>query len=114
MLFVKPCNKILNSPFSIVQINDMSRYLSGCNIGCKTLFCERGKLPLKLTCPACTFTCPPTLLNKEEIGLCPKHYLLSGASEGLVQLAPLLFFAEFTYNLQQGQWLCCTLPIIVC
>ena len=27
---------------------------SGCNIGCKTLFSERGKLPLKLTCPVST------------------------------------------------------------
>ena len=79
----------------------------GCNIGCKTLFTERGKLPLKLTCPASTSTCPVTLLNKGEIGLCPKHYLPSGASQGLVQLAPLPFFAEFTCNLQQGQRLCC-------
>ena len=65
------------------------RYTSECNIGCKTLFSERGKLPLKLTCPAGTSTCPATLLNNGEIGICPKHYLPSGASQGLVQLAPL-------------------------
>ena len=41
---------------------------TGCNIGCKTLYAERGKLPLKLTWP-------------------------SGASQGLVLLAPLPFFA---------------------
>ena len=77
---------------------------AGCNIGCKTLFSEWGKLPLKLTCPAGTLTCPATLLHKGEIG----HCLPSGASQCLVQLAPLLFFAEFTCNLQRGQWLCCT------
>ena len=83
----------------------------GCNIGCKTLFSERGKLLLKLTCPAGTSTCPATLLNKGEIGLSPKHCLLSGASLCLVQLAPLLFFAEFICNLQRGQWLCCMLNL---
>ena len=41
--------------------------LSGCNIGSKTLLPERSKLPLKLTCPADTSTCPATLLNKGEI-----------------------------------------------
>ena len=39
----------------------------------------------------------------------PHH---SGASMGLVQLAPLPFFAEFTCNLQWGKWLCCTLKHI--
>ena len=34
------------------------------------------------------------LLNRDEIGLCQKHYLPSGASQGLVQLAPLQFFAR--------------------
>ena len=51
--------------------------------------CPIAKLALKLTCPADTSTCPTTLLNKGEIGLCPKHHLPSGASQGLVQLAPL-------------------------
>ena len=83
-------------------------HASGCNIGCKTLFSERGMLASKLTCPAGTSTCPATLLNKGEIGLYPKHYLPSGACQGLIQLAPLPFFAEFTCNLQRGQWLCCT------
>ena len=46
------------------------------------------------------FHLPATLLNKGEIGLCPKHYLPSWASHGLVQLAPLPFFAAFTCNLQ--------------
>ena len=87
--------------------------MTGCNIGCKTLFSERGKLPLKLTCPTSTSTCPATLLNKGKIGLCPKHNLPSGASGGLVQLAPLPLFAKFTCNLQQGQWLCCTLHDIL-
>ena len=76
------------------------------------LFPERGKLPLKLTCPAGTSICPATLLNKGEIGLCPKHYLLIGASHGLVQLAPMPFSAKFTCNLQWGQWLCCTLVML--
>ena len=81
-----------------------------CNIGCsKTLLSELGKLPLKLTFPAGSSTFPTTVVNKGEIGLCPKHYLPSGASQGLVQLAPLPFFAEFTCNLQWGKWLCCTL-----
>ena len=31
-------------------------------------------------------------LNIDEIGLCPKQYLLSRASQGLFQLAPLPFF----------------------
>ena len=91
----------------------------GYNIGGKTLFSEWGKLPLKLTCLASTSTCPATLLNKDDIRLCPKHYLPSGASQGLVQLAPLLFLAKFTCNLQR---LCCTLcaekllvmPIALC
>ena len=43
-----------------------------------------------------------TQLNKGDIGLCPKHYLPSGASQGLVQLAPLPFFAEFTCNGASG------------
>ena len=38
--------------------------VSGCNIGCKTLFSEWGKLPLKLTCPASASTCPATLPPK--------------------------------------------------
>ena len=59
---------------------------------------ELGMLPLKLTCPACTSPCPQTLLNKGEVGLCPKHYLPSRAYQGLVQLAPLPFFAQFTCN----------------
>ena len=33
----------------------------------------------------------------------------SGASQGLGQLALLPFFPQFTCNLQQGKWLCCTL-----
>ena len=82
---------------------------SGCNMGCKTLFAEWGKLPLKLTCPAGTSTCPATLFNKGCIGLCPKHYLPSGASQGLVQLAPLPFFCQI--HLQRGKWLCCILRI---
>ena len=64
---------------------------TGRNIGCKTLFSEQGKLPLKLTCPT-------TLLNKGDIGLFPKHYLPNRASQGVVQLASLPFFAEFTYE----------------
>ena len=84
---------------------------SGCNIGCKTLFSERSELALKLTCLAGTSTCPATLLNKGNIEHCPKHYLPSGTSQGLLQLAPLPFFAEFTCKLQRGQWLCCTLGV---
>ena len=80
---------------------------SGCNIGCKTLFAS--KLPLKLTLPAGTSTGPATLLNNGKIGLSPKHYLQSGASQGLIELAPLQFLAEFTCNLQRGKWLCFTL-----
>ena len=79
---------------------------SGCNIGCKILFSKRG-----LTCPAGISTCLATLLNKGEIGLRPKHYLPSGASQGVVQLAPLPFFAKFTCNLQRHQWSCCTLGL---
>ena len=71
-------------------------------MGCKTLFSEWGKLSLKLTCPACTSPCPATLLNKGEIGLCPKHYLLSRASQGLVQLAPLPFFLPNSFSTCNG------------
>ena len=63
---------------------------------------ERGKLPLKLTCPAGTSTCPAAFLNKGEIGLCPKHYLPSGASRGLVQLAPLPLFCRIHLQLATG------------
>ena len=76
--------------------------LPGCNIGCKTLFSERGKLALKLTCPDDTSTCPTTLLNKGEIGLCQKHYLPSGASQGLVQLAPLPFLYQIHLQIATG------------
>ena len=76
--------------------------ITGCNIGCKTLLFERGMLPLKLTCPAYNTPCPATPLNKGEIGLCPKHCLPSGASQGLVQLAPLPFFAKFTCDGANG------------
>ena len=37
---------------------------TGCNIGCKTPISEQGKLPLKLTCPTGTSTCPATLLKE--------------------------------------------------
>ena len=37
-----------------------------CNIDFKTSLAEPGKLPLKFTGPAGTFTCPATLLNKGE------------------------------------------------
>ena len=83
-----------NLPF----IHRENTSFAGCNIGCKTLFSERSKLPLKLTCPAGTFTCPATLLSKGEIGICPKHYLPSGASQGLVQLAPLLASESYQYQ----------------
>ena len=39
---------------------------SWCNIGSKTLLAKQGELPLKLTCPINTSTCPATLLNKGE------------------------------------------------
>ena len=89
-------------------LKGLNPVLQGANIGCKTLFSERGKLPLKLTCPAGTSTFPATVLNKGVVRLCPKHYLLSGASQGLVQLAPLPFFAEFTCNGASGYVARCT------
>ena len=59
------------------------------------LLAEQGKLPLHFIYPAGTYTCPATLLNKCELHFkdWPKHYLLSGASKGLVLFAPLPFFA---------------------
>ena len=40
----------------------------GCNIGSKTPLAKQGKLPLKFTCPATTFTCHAcTLFNKGEL-----------------------------------------------
>ena len=57
---------------------------------------------LKLTCTAGSSTCLATLLNEGEVGLRPKYYLPSGASHGLVQLGPLLFFAKFTCNGASG------------
>ena len=81
-----------------------SKAYAGCNIGYKTLFAERGKLPLKSTCPAGTSTCPATLFNKGCIGLCPKHYLLSGVSQGSAfQLAPLPFLCQIHLQLAIGQ-----------
>ena len=70
--------------------------LSGCNISCKTLFSERGNLPIKLICPASTSTCPATLLNIGEIGLCRKHYLPSRASQDLFQLICFRFRGSYT------------------
>ena len=70
-----------------------------------------GQAAPKVDWPAGTSTCSATLLNNGEIGHCPKHNLPSGASQGLVQLPPLPFIAEFTYNLQWGKWLCCTLIV---
>ena len=40
---------------------------SGCNIDSKIFLAERGKLPLKLTCPVGPSTCPATLVNKGEL-----------------------------------------------
>ena len=61
------------------------------------------KLPLNLTGPAGSSTCPATLLNKGEIGLSPKHYLTSGASQGLVKLAQLPCFLLIHFQLALGQ-----------
>ena len=71
----------------VAYLNRISLHISGGHIGCKTLFSERGKLPVKLTCPV-------TLVNKGDIGLCPKHYLPSGASQGFVQLAQCPFLSN--------------------
>ena len=68
-------------------------YKAGCNIGSKTFLATWGTLPLKFTCPAGTSTCSAILLNKGELN-CPKHYLLSGANEGLVLLARLPFLQK--------------------
>ena len=71
---------------------------TGCNIGCKTLSSGRSLLPLKLTCPAGTFICPATLLNKGEIGLCPKHYLPAGSSrQGVATVHASSNFAASDY-----------------
>ena len=40
---------------------------TGSNIGCKTLFSGRGKLPLKLTCTVGSSICPATVLNKVRL-----------------------------------------------
>ena len=83
-------------------------------IGSKILIAEREKLPLKFTCPCWHFNLAVTPVNKGELhcgdSICPKHYITSAASQGLVLLTQLPFlFAEFTCNLPQGKWLCCTL-----
>ena len=75
--------------FGVILLSAPS--LTTCNIGCKTLFSERGKLPLKLTCPASTSTCPATLLNKGKIGFCPKHCLPSGQVRVLFSLPQCRF-----------------------
>ena len=87
--------------------------MSGCNIGCKTLFAERGKAAPKVDLPRRHFHLRNHSVKEGEIGLCPKHYWPSRASQGLVQLTPLpFFFAKFTCNLQQGRWICGTLEVI--
>ena len=65
--------------------------LSGCNIGSKTLLPEQSKLPLKLTCPADTSTCPATLLNKGEI---PKILLAERDNLGSCSACPIGVFLK--------------------
>ena len=82
----------------------------GCNIVSKILFVERGKRPLKFTCPTGTSTCPATLLNIGELH-CEDSAQNITCRVGHVRvsfcLADCRFFAKFTCNLQQGKWLCC-------
>ena len=73
---------------------------AGCNMGCKTLFSEPDNLPLKLTCRA-------TLLNKCEIGLCPKTLLAERGKSESCSACPIAVFCLI--HLQRGKWLCFTL-----
>ena len=71
---------------------------SRCNISSKTLLAKRDKLTLRFTCPDDASTCPATVLNKGELHCkdLPKT-LLNGQGK---LVARLLYFAEFTCNLQ--------------
>ena len=49
------------------ELNIISIHVSGCNIGSKSVLAEQGKLPLRLTCPVGTSTCPNTQLHKGKL-----------------------------------------------
>ena len=84
-----------------LNIGRIKRSRSGCNIGGKTLFSERGKLPLKLTCPVSTSTYPATLLNKGDT--LPTTLLAERGKSGYCSACPIaVFFAKFTYNKASG------------
>ena len=78
----------------------------------QNIACRVGPAALKGYLPCPHFTCPATLLKK-----CKLHYKDSAQNitcqAGQVRLLFCLpnchFCAKFTYNLQQGKWLCCTL-----
>ena len=66
------------------------------------ILAERGKLPLKFTCPIGTSTCPVTLLKKGELHCknLPKTLLVKGGNWGHVLLAQLPFLSN---SLAMGQ-----------
>ena len=69
---------------------------TACYIDCKTLFAERDKLPLKLTCPV-------TLLNKGEIGHCPKYKLLQAPGKSVsFSACPIVVFCRIYFQLATG------------
>ena len=85
-----------------VPLRFLRRYIygcSGCIIGSKTLLAERGKLPLKLTCPAGTYTCPATRLNKGYTSrTLPKTLLAERGKLGSCSAWPIAVFAKFSCN----------------
>ena len=80
----------------------------------QNITCQAGQAAPKVYLPRRHFNVPRHIVKQRrvtEAGLCPKTYLLSGASYGLVLLAQLPFFAKFNCSLQWGRWLCCTLDL---
>ena len=96
-----------------VPLSFLRRYIYGCSrciIGSKTLLAERGKLPPKLTCPAGTYTCPATRLNKGYTArTLPKTLLAERGKLGSCSAWPIAVFCQIL--LQQGKWLCCILVL---
>ena len=61
-----------------------------------------GQAAPKIYLPRRHFYLPRHSVKQRKIWLCPKHYLPSGASQGLIQLAPLPFFCWIHLQLASG------------
>ena len=76
----------------------------------KHYYLNRAKLPLKLTCPTDTSTCPATLLNKGDILEFSQNITCRAGQVRVLFSLPLPVFCRIHLQLATGQWLCCMLP----